>query len=92
MPFGALRLKRGGGDNGHNGLRSITRSLGSRTTCGCGSASAARRAGWTPPTSCCRTSPRPSARSSTFLVDRAADAVEALLRDGLEPAQNRYND
>ena len=27
-----------------------------------------------------------------FHVDRAADAVEALVRDGLESAQNRYND
>ena len=25
-------------------------------------------------------------------VDRAADAVEALVLDGLEPAQNRFND
>src|SRR3954467_8799690 len=30
IPYGTLRLKRGGGDNGHNGLRSLTRSLGSR--------------------------------------------------------------
>ena len=30
IPYGTLRLKRGGGDNGHNGLRSITKSLGSK--------------------------------------------------------------
>ncbi|HEV2087340.1 MAG TPA: aminoacyl-tRNA hydrolase, partial [Cryptosporangiaceae bacterium] len=30
LPFGAVRLKLGGGDNGHNGLRSVTRSLGTR--------------------------------------------------------------
>ncbi|MCW2672940.1 MAG: peptidyl-tRNA hydrolase, partial [Frankiales bacterium] len=30
IPFGTLRLKAGGGDNGHNGLRSVTKSLGSR--------------------------------------------------------------
>ncbi|WP_322766864.1 aminoacyl-tRNA hydrolase, partial [Frankia sp. Cr1] len=30
IPFGAVRLKLGGGDNGHNGLRSITTSVGSR--------------------------------------------------------------
>ena len=28
LDFGVLRLKQGGGDNGHNGLRSLTRSLG----------------------------------------------------------------
>lgn len=27
LPFGTVRIKQGGGDNGHNGLRSITRSL-----------------------------------------------------------------
>ena len=30
LPFGALRLKRGGGDGGHNGLRSLTAALGSK--------------------------------------------------------------
>lgn len=30
LPFGAIRLKRGGGDNGHNGLRSVTAHLGTR--------------------------------------------------------------
>ena len=30
VPFGSVRLKFGGGDNGHNGLRSITRALGTR--------------------------------------------------------------
>jgi peptidyl-tRNA hydrolase, PTH1 family len=30
LPFGAVRLKLGGGDSGHNGLRSVTAALGSR--------------------------------------------------------------
>ncbi|HEY6793978.1 MAG TPA: aminoacyl-tRNA hydrolase [Kineosporiaceae bacterium] len=33
IPFGDLRLKRGGGEGGHNGLRSVTASLGSRDYC-----------------------------------------------------------
>lgn len=28
LPYGSVRIKQGGGDNGHNGLRSVTRSLG----------------------------------------------------------------
>ena len=63
LPFGAVRLKRGGGDGGHNGLRSITRALGTGTTCGCASASAGRRGGRTPPTSSCGTS-RPRAQGA----------------------------
>jgi PTH1 family peptidyl-tRNA hydrolase len=34
LPYGTLRLKLGGGDNGHNGLRSIGRSLGTRDSSG----------------------------------------------------------
>ena len=30
IPWASLRLKRGGGDNGHNGLKSLTKSLGSK--------------------------------------------------------------
>ena len=30
IPFGSVRLKRGGGEGGHNGLRSISKSLGTR--------------------------------------------------------------
>lgn len=33
IPFGDLRLKRGGGEGGHNGLRSITQAIGTRDYC-----------------------------------------------------------
>jgi PTH1 family peptidyl-tRNA hydrolase len=33
LPFGELRLKRGGGEGGHNGLRSISQSLGTKDYC-----------------------------------------------------------
>lgn len=64
VDYAALRLKLGGGDNGHNGLKSITKSLGPeyyRVRCGIGR----RRAGWRSPTSCSRTSRPLSARSWT---------------------------
>jgi PTH1 family peptidyl-tRNA hydrolase len=85
-----VRLKLGGGDNGHNGLRSITKSLGTRTTCACGSASA-------PPG---RQDPADfvlkdfsgtEKKDLGFHVDRAADAVEALLTGPLEAAQNVFH-
>jgi peptidyl-tRNA hydrolase, PTH1 family len=92
LPYGALRLKRGGGDNGHNGLRSITQSLGSkdylRVRVGIG-----RPPGRMDPADyVLRDFTAAERKDLEFLVDRAADAVEALVRDGLEAAQNRYND
>ena len=64
IPFGAVRLKLGGGDNGHNGLRSITQALGTReyyrARFGIGRPPGrmdARRS------TCCATSPPPNARN-----------------------------
>ena len=63
LPFGTVRLKLGGGDNGHNGLRSVTSALGTATTTASASGSGGRRDGWIRRTSCCGTSPRPSGRN-----------------------------
>jgi len=92
LPYGSLRLKRGGGDNGHNGLRSITRSLGSpeylRVRFGIG-----RPPGRMDPADyVLRDFSAAERKDLDFHVDRAADAVEALVRDGLDAAQNQYND
>jgi len=92
LPYGSLRLKRGGGDNGHNGLRSITRSLGSpeylRVRFGIG-----RPPGRMDPADyVLRDFSAAERKDLDFHVDRAADAVETLVRDGLEAAQNSYND
>ena len=92
LPYGSLRLKRGGGDNGHNGLRSITRSLGSReylrVRFGIGRPPGRMDAA----DFVLRDFSAAERKDLEFHLDRAADAVEALVRDGLEPAQNRYND
>jgi len=92
LPYGSLRLKRGGGDNGHNGLRSITRSLGSReylrVRFGIG-----RPPGRMDPADYVLRDFSPAERKDLdYNVDRAADAVETLVRHGLEAAQNSYND
>jgi PTH1 family peptidyl-tRNA hydrolase len=92
LPFGVLRLKRGGGDGGHNGLRSITASLGSkeylRVRLGIG-----RPPGRQDPADyVLRNFTTAERKELGYHVDRAADAVEVLLHDGLEAAQNAYNE
>jgi PTH1 family peptidyl-tRNA hydrolase len=92
LPYGGLRLKRGGGDGGHNGLRSITAALGSkeylRVRLGIG-----RPPGRQDPADyVLREWASAERKDLGYHVDRAADAVEALLADGLEKAQNLFND
>ena len=91
IPYGALRLKRGGGDNGHNGLRSITSALGSkeylRVRFGVG-----RPPGRQDPADYVLKDFAAAERKDLgFHVDRAADAVEALLTGPLEAAQNTFH-
>jgi len=91
LPYGELRLKRGGGDGGHNGLRSISSALGSkeylRVRFGIG-----RPPGRQDPADyVLREWSSTERKDLAYHVDRAADAVEALLSDGLEKAQNDYH-
>ena len=91
LPYGTIRLKFGGGDNGHNGLRSITAALGTRdyyrVRFGIG-----RPPGRMDPAAyVLRDFTAAEREELPFLVDRAADAVEALLHDGLAAAQNQFH-
>lgn len=91
LPFGSLRLKRGGGDGGHNGLRSTTSALGSkeyaRVRLGIG-----RPPGHQDPADYVLKEFSSAERKDLgYNVDRAADAVEMLAAHGLEAAQNRYH-
>ena len=92
LPYGTLRLKRGGGDNGHNGLRSITRSLGSREYLRVRFGIGRPPGRMDPADYVLRDFSAAERKDLDFHLDRAADAVETLVRDGLESAQNRYND
>ncbi|MBB2985744.1 aminoacyl-tRNA hydrolase [Terracoccus luteus] len=88
---GAIRLKRGGGEGGHNGLRSITKSVGSkdylRVRVGIG-----RPPGRQDPADfVLKDFGKVERDGLPFLLDDAADAVEALLEVGLEPAQQRFH-
>jgi PTH1 family peptidyl-tRNA hydrolase len=91
IPFGTLRLKAGGGDNGHNGLKSLTKSLGNkdylRVRWGIG-----RPPGRQDPADfVLKDFTGTEKKELGFLVDRAADAVEALLVGSLETAQNTFH-
>ncbi len=91
IPFGTVRLKQGGGDNGHNGLRSISSALGSkdylRVRVGIG-----RPPGRQDPADFVLKDFASAERKElAFLLDRGADAVEALLTGTLESAQNAFH-
>ncbi len=91
IPFEAIRVKVGGGDNGHNGLKSLTQSLGSpdyfRLRMGIGR-----------PTTQQETADyvldnfgRSEKRILPDLVARGCDAIESLISHGLEATQQNFN-
>ena len=91
LDLGRLQARAGGGLAGHNGLRSIAQQLGTQDFL-------RLRVGVGRPE---RGDPRPLADyvlsnfephdDAEAIVSRAADAVEAIARDGLEPAQRRFH-
>ena len=88
IPFGTVRLKRGGGEGGHNGVRSISRSTGTkdylRVRVGIG-----RPPGRQDPADFVLKDFSATERKELdLLVAEAADAAEELLALGLEAAQN----
>ena len=91
IPFGAMRLKRGGGDNGHNGLRSVTQALGTneynRARFGIGRPPGRMDAA----TFVLRDFSAAERKELPLLIDRCADAVETLLSKGLAVAQNTFH-
>lgn len=91
IPYGTLRLKKGGGGGGHNGLRSITKALGGpdylRLRFGIG-----RPPGRMDPAAFVLRDFSAAERKELELnLERAADAAEALLTDGLDRAQNVFH-
>ncbi|HEY6686317.1 MAG TPA: aminoacyl-tRNA hydrolase [Propionibacteriaceae bacterium] len=91
IDVGQLRLKFGGGDNGHNGLRSIRAALGTgdfyRVRIGVG-----RPPGRQDPADFLLSDIPASAREDIEVeIGRAADAVESLVAVGLDRTQNVFN-
>lgn len=88
---GQLRIKFGGGDNGHNGLKSIRASIGTgdffRVRIGVG-----RPPGRQEPADYLLSNIPASQRADVEVeVERAADAIESLILVGLDRTQSAYN-
>jgi PTH1 family peptidyl-tRNA hydrolase len=92
LPLGRLQLRPGGGLAGHNGLRSVAAHLGSsdflRLRIGVGRP----ERGDPRPVADFVLSPFPPEVDVSAIVARAADAVETVVTEGLEQAQQRFNE
>ena len=91
LPFGSLRLKRGGGEGGHNGLRDVSKALGTRdyvrVRVGVG-----RPPGRMDPADyVLRNFSSIERPELPLVIADAADAVEAVVTGGLEAAQLRVH-
>jgi len=91
LPFGVLRLKHGGGEGGHNGLRSISRSTDSknyfRVRLGIG-----RPPGRMDPADyVLKDVPAADREELLLLVGDAADAVRSIIVSGFALAQGKIN-
>ncbi|GAA1491389.1 aminoacyl-tRNA hydrolase [Brachybacterium sacelli] len=91
IPFDTLRMKRGGGEGGHNGLRDITKALGTkdylRVRVGVGRPAGGRD------TADHVLAPFSATERKTLelLIADAADAVEAVVLEGLTASQQRFH-
>lgn len=91
LPFGDVRVKRGGGHGGHNGLRDLHKHLGGpgyvRVRVGVGRPPQ----GWDPANYVLGRWADDEASRLSDVVAEAADAVEAVVMDGADAAMNRFN-
>jgi len=91
IPFADLKLKVGGGEGGHNGLRDITKALGTkdyvRVRVGVGRPPGRMEAA----DHVLKDFTSTERKELPWLVDAAADATELVIGEGLEKAQLRYH-
>jgi PTH1 family peptidyl-tRNA hydrolase len=91
IPFDAVRLKLGGGEGGHNGLRDMSKALGTkdyyRVRVGVGRPPGRMDAA----TYVLKPFSTAEAKELPLLVDTAADAIETLVDHGLLEAQQKYH-
>ncbi len=91
IALGQLRVKFGGGDNGHNGLKSLRKSLDTgdfyRVRVGVGRPDGSGGVH----DHVLKAFNAAERKELPFLVSEAADAVESLISKGLEPTQAAFN-
>jgi len=91
LGLGQLRIKFGGGDNGHNGLKSLRRSLDTgdfyRVRIGVGRPNG----GGEVHDHVLKSFNAAERKELPILIEEAADAVESLISRGLEPTQAQFN-
>jgi peptidyl-tRNA hydrolase, PTH1 family len=91
LPFGTIRLKCGGGDAGHNGVKSVASALRTadfnRVRIGVGRPQGRRVAA----DHVLGDFTKAERKDLPLLIERAADAVEAMLGQGLAAAQNEFH-
>jgi PTH1 family peptidyl-tRNA hydrolase len=92
LPLGAIRVKRGGGNAGHNGLKSVSRALKTpeyvRVRVGVGRPPGSQQGA----DYVLRPFGKREEEDAAIAAQRASDAALAIARDGLEAAQSVYND
>ncbi|MGO2124264.1 aminoacyl-tRNA hydrolase [Glutamicibacter arilaitensis] len=91
IPFDTIKLKRGGGEGGHNGLRDISKAMGFkdylRVRAGVGRPPGRMdTAKWV-----LQDFSKAEKADLPFLIDNCADAVELLMTSGLEAAQAKFH-
>ena len=91
IDFAAIRTKQGGGDNGHNGLKSLTSSFGTpeyyRVRLGIG-----RPMGQQDPADfVLKQFSKEEKKDLAEFLDRGADVVESLITKGLDFTQSKFN-
>ena len=91
IDFGQLRLKSGGGDNGHNGLKSIRQSIGTgdfyRVRVGIGRPPGRQEVH----DFVLKPYASVEKKELPVYVEEAADSIESLMTDGLAQAQSQFN-
>ncbi|MCD9153801.1 aminoacyl-tRNA hydrolase [Aeromicrobium duanguangcaii] len=91
LPLGSLRCKLGGGDNGHNGLKSIRQSIGTgdflRVRFGIGRPPGQQ----TVHDFVLKPFAKTERTEADIVTQEAADAVESLISVGLQQTQSAFN-